>query len=108
MKKMEHKEQKKSLLFTANPVSITLLIVCYTLAILMWKPAWSRFQQAVNGNATATVAKWSFKLKDGDNLSENGINFPMTRTDNNTTVVPTKLAPGTYGYFEIEVDTSRN
>jgi len=67
--------------------------------------AWAKYQTTINGTATGETAKWSFKVTDGNTETAN-IDFPMSRTDNNTSVVEGKIAPGTYGEMKIEVDAS--
>jgi len=67
--------------------------------------AWAKYQTTINGTATGETAKWSFKVSDGD-TSTQSIDFPMTRTDSNTSVAEGKIAPGTYGKLEIEIDAT--
>lgn len=81
-------------------VLILIILVASTIGIY----AWARYQSSINGTATAQVAKWSFKVVDAIPQTTDVIDFAVTRTDNNTSVADGKLAPGTYGQIDIEID----
>ena len=88
-----------------NIIIVTLIILlCATVAIDLIATA--KYQTTVGGTATASVAKWSFKVLDGIEETTDVIDFAITRTDSNTNVPNNKLAPGTHGQFEIGIDAS--
>ena len=66
--------------------------------------AWARYVSSRSGDTEAQVAKWSFKVVDGDASTIDVLDFPITRTDNNQAVDKNTIAPGTYGKFEIDID----
>lgn len=68
--------------------------------------AWAKYASGNQGNATADVAKWHFELRDGVARTTDIIDFPVTRTDTNTSVSADTIAPGTYGCIPITVDTT--
>ena len=68
--------------------------------------AWARYISRQEGNATAQVAKWSFKVTNGTQEISDTVNFAITRTDGNSHVAEGKLAPGTSGQIPIVVDTT--
>ena len=57
--------------------------------------AWARYISRQEGNATAQVAKWSFKVTNGTQEISDTVNLAITRTDGNSNVEEGKLAPGT-------------
>lgn len=68
---------------------------------------YARYRESLQGTGSAQVAKWYFDLKNGSGTSvqTGNVSFPITRTDGRTHVVEGKLAPGTYGEFEMQIDT---
>lgn len=87
-------------------IIIVLLILIITVSSCIGIFAWAKYTSSISGTATGQVAKWSFKLVDGVTETTDVIDFPITRTDNNTSVAKGRLAPGTYGQFEIGIDAS--
>ena len=86
-----------------------ILILLIILVSIFGVQAWARYVTTKDGNATAQVAKWNFQVKNanGQTVTEGPINFPITRTDGKYDVVQEgKLAPGTWGEFQIIVDTT--
>ena len=79
------------------------LILIVTIVILAGI-AYARYVTSIGGQTEAQIAKWSFKVVDGDANTINVLDFPITRTDSNTEVDINTIAPGTYGMFEIDVD----
>ncbi len=91
-----------------SSVGSTLLII-FLIAVIMVTSsiglyAWAKYTSSISGNATAQVAKWSFKLVDGVTETSDVIEFAFTRTDGYEHVVEGRLAPGTFGEFEIGID----
>ena len=68
--------------------------------------AWAKYTSAIDGTATAQVAKWSFKVVDGVPETSDVIEFAVTRTDGYKHVEEGKLAPGTFGEFQIGIDAT--
>jgi len=95
-------EKKKSHIGFNVLVVLLILIILASLGAGLY--AWARYQTSIEGSATGEVAKWSFKA-DGNTTTEE-IDFAITRTDNNTSVAEEKLAPGTYGEFNVEIDAT--
>ena len=91
-----------------SSVGSTLLII-FLIAVIMVSSsiglyAWAKYTSSINGTATAQVAKWSFKLVDGVTETSDVIEFAFTRTDGYEHVEEGRLAPGTFGKFEIGID----
>ena len=86
-------------------ILIIFLIIVMIASVCAALFAWAKYQTTINGTATGETAKWSFKVSDGD-TSTQSIDFPMTRTDSNTSVAEGKIAPGTYGKLEIGIDAT--
>ncbi|MBE5805229.1 MAG: hypothetical protein E7313_00675 [Clostridiales bacterium] len=86
-------------------ILIIFLIIVMIASVCAGLFAWAKYQTTINGTATGETAKWSFKVSDG-NTSTQEIEFPMTRTDNNTSVAEGIIAPGTFGEIEIGIDAT--
>ena len=91
-----------------SSVGSTLLIIFLIVVIMVTSSiglyAWAKYTSSISGNATAQVAKWSFKLVDGVTETSDVIEFAFTRTDGYEHVAEGRLAPGTFGKFEIGID----
>ncbi len=102
MKKTQEKKKNKGL-----NILIVLLLTITIVASSIGLYAWAKYTSSESGEATAQVAKWHFELKgNGTEETEQGIKFPITRTDKNTTVANDRLAPGTFGQFDVIIDTT--
>ena len=85
-------------------LKVIILIILVATLIALIGFAYARYVTSIGGQTQAQVAKWSFKVVDGDASTINVLDFPITRTDNNREVDINTIAPGTYGMFEIDVD----
>ena len=87
------------------PMLITIiLLVVSVLAISIY--ALARYVFFTGGSTSAQVAYWHVELEDGIVQTSNVIDFPMTRTDTNTTVSTNMIAPGTFGTIPITIDST--
>jgi len=84
-------------------IVVLILIILATSAFGIF--AWARYQTTIQGESTAQVAKWNFKVT-GDTTQTGQVAFPISRTDENTTVAEGTIAPGTYGEIPIEIDVT--
>ena len=66
--------------------------------------AYAKYKTTLTGNGTATVAKWSFKVN-GQTQTIPDIDLATTMKENNN-VVEGKLAPGTEGSFDLNLDAT--
>ena len=62
---------------------IVLLLIFTLLSVSFMIYAWAKYTTGQNKEATADVAKWSFKVISNGVQSEDNINLSITRTDNN-------------------------
>jgi len=83
-------------------IVLLILIILASSGVGIW--AWARYQSSIQGQAVAQVARWNFNLVDTDPQTTDVIELAVTRTDNNKTVAEGKVAPGTYGKFEVGID----
>lgn len=112
VKSITYKKQKKKgeiLMSTkqknlGSNIVIVILILIITISSCIGIYAWARYNSSVSGIATGQIAKWSFKLVDGVTETKDIIDFAITRTDGYGKVTDGKLAPGTFGELEIEID----
>ena len=63
----------------------------------------SKYITEVKGVGTASVAKWDFKVNGTEEYLQT---IDLTSTSNNVTLIDNKIAPGTSGGFEINIDAS--
>ena len=85
-------------------LKIVLVIILIITLVVLAGFAYARYVTSQSGGTEAQIAKWSFKVVDGDSSTIDVLDFPITRTDNNQAVDRSTIAPGTYGKFEIDVD----
>lgn len=103
MNNNQHK-QKTSKTSVWSDLLIIMLIAIIMVTSSIGIFAWAKYTTAINGSATAQVVKWSFKLVDGITETSDVIDFAFTRTDGYEHVEEGKLAPGTFGEFQIGFD----
>lgn len=96
---------KSVLHFTAIMLTVVMIV---SLAIGLF--AWSKYTATQSGSANAVVAKWNFNLslKSGATTvtGNQTLNLADTLDQETTHVANGKIAPGTSGTFDIEIDTS--
>ena len=96
---MDTKENK-----TIKFIIIAVLIIA---VISLIGVAFARYITRLNGNTQVQIAQWSFNVTAGSsqNLS---VNLADTRYVNDTTEVDrTKVAPGTAGALQLNINASR-
>ena len=106
---MDKKEKQKSTTKqtatkTRNKLVIILLALLLITAIAFSMYAYAKYKTTLTGNGTATVAKWSFKVN-GQTQTIPDIDLATTMKENNN-VVEGKLAPGTEGSFDLNLDAT--
>lgn len=82
---------------------VLLCIFTLLIVILVGGSTFSKYITQVNGNGTASIAKWSFKVN-GNKESLQTIN--LEDTCDIKTLVNKKIAPGTTGSFNISIDAT--
>ena len=65
--------------------------------------AWARYQSIIAQKTTMQVAKWSFKV---NGQTENFAEINLADTVQSDHIAENRIAPGTQGCFEIELDAS--
>ena len=97
------KENKKQNNNTAVIAILALLLIA-VLAFGIW--AWSKYTSTLEGNGTATVAKWNFGtdtvIKNLDLATTSG----ATKLDTVNNVATDRIAPGTSGSFSVVLNTT--
>ena len=92
------KKQRKSLVVIA-----LLLLVGLTTGRVA--STYAKYTAKVEGDGTATVAKWAFDTENPTTSFD--VKLDGTKPDP-TTLVANKIAPGTKGYFEVELTNSQS
>lgn len=86
--------------FVARLSVLTIALTLVTTSLIGGTLA--KYTTEVTGDGSATVAKWSFEAHD-----ESGATFAVTLTDTaDTNVTSGKIAPGSKGSFNIEIDAT--
>ncbi len=95
------KEKKNNNIGVIAILAVALIAV---LAFGIW--AWSKYTTTLNGNGTATVAKWNFGtdtvIKNLDLATTSG----ATKMDTVNNVAADRIAPGTSGNFSVVLNTT--
>ena len=85
-------------------IIIALLLTIIILSIV-GITAYSRYRSNISGNGVLNVANWSFKVN-GSESTFTTFDLATTMNDTNGKVAEGKIAPGTSGAFNIEIDAS--
>lgn len=104
VKKEQSNNSNNKNIKTKNKYIIIILII--TAIALISAYGIARYKTLLNGNGTASIAKWSFKVTAGssENLS---IDLAKTRYENDIEKVDrTKVAPNTKGALEFNVNVN--
>lgn len=99
-------KEKKTNLKLIIVLSIILVAV---IAFGLW--AWSKYTTTVSGTAEASIAQWHFEANGQvDNLGTFNLaqNTKYTTIDSHQNVDDNRIAPGTSGYFVIDIDASES
>lgn len=64
---------------------------------------YAKYMSMLNGQGTADIASWSFKVNDNDEKIQT---ISLKSTVNNETLINNKIAPGTKGMFQIKLDAT--
>ena len=103
---MSQNNEKSKISNTKNntkPIVILLVLTLITATIFSMY-AYSKYKTTLTGNGTATVAKWSFKVN-GQTQTIPDIDLTQTM-DTHNNVAEGKIAPGTSGHFDLELDAT--
>lgn len=96
--KIEVQDKKK--------IAVLVAIIATILVIgILGMTAYARYRSKIEGQGTALVAAWSFKVN-GSTESIASFDLGTTRSDVNGKVADGVIAPGTSGSFDIEIDGS--
>lgn len=82
---------------TGKTVLIVLLLLVTIASLILATFAWARYTTIEVGGATATAAKWDVEFEKGTSIF----------TQQFTHVVDNKLAPGTYGQFDMKINSEK-
>lgn len=99
--KINEKRKSKDVLF----IIIVVLLVVVLVGLIGY--AFARYVTIHNGQTTAQIANWSFKVTDGTHNNNIMINLADTRIANDsTTVEQGYIGPGTKGQFTLTADAT--
>ena len=103
---MSKNNEKSKISNTKNNTKplVILLVLTLITATIFSMYAYSKYKTTLTGNGTATVAKWSFKVN-GQTQTIPDIDLTQTMDAHNN-VAEGKIAPGTSGHFDLELDAT--
>ena len=104
MKKGARKMKEKDKTKRNTKVKLIIILIVIITTIMSIGFAYAKYKTTLQGETSIKIAKWSFKVIDGNPQTIDVLDFPITRTDNNSDVQEDSIAPGTYGKFQIEID----
>ena len=74
-------------------LKIVLVIILIIALVVLAGFAYARYVTSKTGQTEAQIARWSFKVVDGNSSTIDVLDFPITRTDNNQEVDRNTIAP---------------
>ena len=92
------KNKKQNLSFMLLVILLISVILCISSFGIV---TWARYRSATGGNVEAQIAKWSFKVNGEE---EQFADINLADTIDFTHVITDKIAPGTYGSFDLDID----
>ena len=101
---MSKNDKKQTTTQTNTKPIVILLALLLITAIAFSMYAYAKYKTTLKGNGTATVAKWSFKVN-GQTQTIPNIDLATTMKKVNN-VAENKLAPGTEGSFDLNLDAT--
>ena len=96
--KESNKNKKNNLLFMLLVIVLISLILCISSFGIA---TWARYRSVTGSNVEAQIAKWSFKVNGEE---EQFADIDLADTIDFTHVTTDKIAPGTYGSFDLDID----
>lgn len=70
---------------------ITLIVIITIIMSIGF--AYAKYKTTLQGETSNQIAKWNFKVVDGNPQTIDVLDFPVTRTDNNSDVQQGNIAP---------------
>lgn len=97
------KELKKDIRF------IIIFIFIVTISFLyLFQSTYAKYKKQINSNVSSTIASWNIKINDETISNKKTLTNNITPTFyENEYVKENTLAPGTKGYFDINIDSSK-
>ena len=93
-------KKKNNLKFMVLVIFLISLIMCISSFGIA---TWARYRSVVGNNVEAQIAKWSFKVNGEE---EKFATIDLADTIDFTHVTTDKIAPGTYGSFDLDIDAT--
>ena len=94
------KNKKQNLSFMLLVILLVSVILCISSFGIA---TWARYRSVTGGNVEAQIARWSFKVNGEE---EKFATIDLADTIDFTHVTTDKIAPGTYGSFDLVIDGS--
>lgn len=87
----------------SKKIILVLVAIIAILVSFLGGQAYAKYMSKVTGNGTAEIASWKFKVNENEEKMQT---IALSSTINNLTLVNGKIAPGTSGSFQINLDAT--
>ena len=87
----------------SKKIILVLMAIIVTLVSFLGGQAYAKYMSKVTGNGTAEIASWKFKVNENEEKMQT---ISLSSTVNNFTLANKKVAPGTSGNFQINLDST--
>lgn len=84
-------------------IVLIIIAVAVILVSFIGGQAYAKYMSKVTGNGTAEIASWKFKVNENEEIMQN---ISLNSTINSNTLANRKIAPGTSGEFQINLDAT--
>ena len=84
-------------------IVLLLTAIIATLVSFLGGHTYAKYMSKVTGNGTAEIASWKFKVNENEEKMQT---ISLNSTINNLTLANEKIAPGTSGNFQINLDAT--
>lgn len=84
-------------------IILTIIALLILVMSFIGGQVFAKYMSKVNGEGTADIARWCFKVNDKEEKIQN---ISLKSTINNQTLINNKIAPGTQGNFQIKLDAT--
>ena len=96
-----------TMIFKSRKVRFFIALFSMLLLFNMSEGSYAKYVSSAEAGSNIAIAKWAFKVNDQDVLDENDFSETiMPVFDGSSYIAPGVIAPGSEGYFDIEIDSS--
>ena len=96
-----------TMIFKSRKVRFFIALFSMLLLFNMIEGSYAKYVSSAEAGSSIAIAKWAFKVNDQDVLDESDFSETiMPVFEGSSYIAPDVIAPGSEGYFDIEIDSS--